>query len=82
MRAVKKVTMAGLDPATQQARVCERKEFVMIHAETRSARSSFSSPRPPRLRVNPFARTDVRAMGGRVKPGHGDFCLGLDMSKS
>jgi hypothetical protein len=69
------LTMAGLDPATQQASVSERNGPVMFHAETRSARSSFSFPRPSRLRVNPFAPADAVALGGRVKPGHGEFCL-------
>ena len=69
------ITMAGLDPATQQASVSERNDSGMSHAETRSARCSFSSLRPPRLRVNPFAPADAGALGGRVKPGHGEFCL-------
>src|SRR5580698_476031 len=35
----------------------------MSHAETRSARISFFSPRPPRLRVNPFAPAARRVAG-------------------
>ncbi len=66
--------MAGLDPATQQASVGERNEAKMFHAETRSAWRSFSSPCSPRLLVNPFGA--FGALGGRVKPGHGDFLLG------
>jgi len=52
--------MAALEAATQLASVSERKEGSRSHAETRSARSSFSSPRPPRLRVNPL-RPQTRA---------------------
>jgi len=75
---LKYTSMAGLDPATQPASVSERSESVMVHAETRSARGSFSSPRPPRLRVKSFlVPADADTLGGRVKPGHGDLFTGL-----
>jgi len=51
--------MAGLDPATQQASVGERKEaggFLQF-------RQTF---------VDSFRRADARRLGGRVKPGHGE----------
>jgi hypothetical protein len=48
--------MAGLDPATQWPRVC-----AAVRLFARSNFNGFSeSP----------ARTDVRALGGRVRPGH------------
>jgi hypothetical protein len=52
--------MAGLDPATQPARVraTERPSF----------RKDFSG-----VLIEFPARTDVRALGGRVKPGHDDY---------
>jgi len=56
--------MAGLDPATQSARVRAterpslRKDFIGVWIEFP-------------------ARTDVRALGGRVKPGHDEFFLRL-----
>jgi hypothetical protein len=56
----KYLVMAGLDPATQPARVrategpSHRKDFIGVWIEFP-------------------ARTDVRALGGRVKPGHDEL---------
>jgi hypothetical protein len=72
-----KFTMAALEAATQPASVSERKEVGTSHAETRRTRSFFSSPRPPRLRVSPLAPANACALGGRVKPGHGDLFIGF-----
>ena len=52
--------MAGLDPATQWPRVCAAARFI--------TRSKFID----NLRGS-LARTDVRALGGRVKPGHDEL---------
>ncbi len=54
------------------------------HAEPRRTRRSVplrdsASPRDESslvLRAKLFARADARRMGGRVKPGHGDFGIG------
>jgi hypothetical protein len=58
-----KVVMAGLDPATQQPRV-----YAAEKLKTAGWPSEDSS--------DSHARTDVRALGGRVEPGHDDICVG------
>jgi hypothetical protein len=63
------ITMAGLDPATQP-RAAASELNQMFHAETRSPRSSSS---PPRFCVSLFALANASALGGRVKPGRGDW---------
>jgi len=55
------IVMAGLDPATQWTRVCA--------AERLNAATFIDRRAPP-------ARTDVRALGGRVKPGHDELSVG------
>jgi len=52
--------MAGLDPATQWPRVCAAERFSELRSFIDDA-------------VAFPARTDVRALGGRVKPGHDEF---------
>jgi hypothetical protein len=66
-------TMARLDPATQRVRVNGRKG---IHAEPRRTRRSKRTPRTPRLRVTLsgfILLANARDLGGRVKPGHGEW---------
>jgi hypothetical protein len=65
----KNITMAGLDPATQPASVSERKEDL---TRRRGDAEFFFFSATPRLRVNPFAPAYAVALGGRVKPGHGE----------
>jgi hypothetical protein len=54
--------MAGLDPATQQSRVS-------------AAKRPFRSATYRGPRCDSPTRTDVRALGGRVKPGHDEIGL-------
>jgi hypothetical protein len=73
MQRLHNFTMAGLDPATQRVRVNGRKR---IHAEPQRTRRRKRTPRTPRLCVNLssfISLADARGLGGRVKPGHGDW---------
>jgi hypothetical protein len=71
-------TMAGLDPATQPANVSERYKRIGSRGDAECAEfsyfsaSSASSAAPREFFVR---RADARLLGGRVKPGHGEFGL-------
>jgi hypothetical protein len=63
--------MAALEAATQRARVGGRKR---IHAESRRTRRRKNSADPASPRETRFiSLADARWLGGRVKPGHGEF---------
>jgi len=59
------ITMAGLDPATQR-REAPNKMISRVSASSREVGA---------LRRG-SARVDARSLGGRVKPGHGEFGFG------
>jgi len=56
----KKIVMAGLDPATQCARVGARWRLTSIVNQTVDS-------------IDSRGRADARPLGGRVKPGHDGF---------
>jgi len=79
-----KVVMAGLDPATQSTRVGAA-ERLFHHEDTKNTKMHKGLRAPScssslRGEAGSLTRTDVRVLGGRVKPGHDDWRGGVIMS--
>jgi len=59
--------MAGLDPATQQARARAPQK------SKKQSRGAAEDDHSASSACHRFAPADAGALGGRVKPGHGEF---------